>query len=348
MKKKRIFAGLMALMMCVMALSACGTKTEEAVTENVDVNDPTAVVATVNGVDITLDEFGFFMAQVVGTEVYKHNSEFNGDFSLVDWEAKTENGKTLREAVAESAANEAIDYALLSQDAEEKGMGATEEDIEQIESSMEQFVSENGEDMLKKSLVAMGVMTTDGYKKMSKLMVGASNFETEFNADKSKFIDDEKMFQSYADKDYVSVQHILILNDSEKHENPETVIKDVLKRAKGGEDFDALIAEFNEDPGQQEKPVGYSFGKGEMVPEFEKAAFALDYGEISDVVKTDYGYHIIKRVTGLYEYESFLKKDAAIEKNEELLKKLPIGDMVMNAYNASMELNSMAGGQANG
>jgi len=346
MKKKRIFAGLMALMLCVMALSACGTKTEEAATGNVDVNDSAAVVATVNGVDITLDEFGFFVIQAATIETYRNNSEFGGDFSLVDWEAKTENGKTLKETVVDRAVSEAVNYVLLSLYAEENGMGVTEEDTEQIDSTMEQFVAENSEDMFKKSLAAMGIMTADGYKKMSKLMVGASKFETEFNGDKSKFIEDEKMFQSYADKDHVSVQHILILNDSEKHENPEAVINDVLKRAKDGEDFQALMEEFNEDPGQP--PAGYSIGKGEMVPEFENAAFALDYDQISDVVKSDYGYHIIKRVTGLYEFKNFLKEDAEIEKNEAILKELPIADMVTAAYNANMELNSMVGGQANG
>ena len=152
MKKKRIFAGLMALMLCVMALSACGTKTEEAVTENVDVNDPTAVVATVNGVDITLDEFGFFVIQAATIEAYRHNSEFGGDFSLIDWEAKTENGKTLKETVVDRAVSEAANYVLLSLYAEENGMGVTEEDTAQIDSTLEQFVAETARICLKRAL----------------------------------------------------------------------------------------------------------------------------------------------------------------------------------------------------
>lgn len=82
------------------------------------------------------------------------------------------------------------------------------------------------------------------------------------------------------------------LTDAEKAAKRKQA-EDILKRAKAGEDFAKLVTEYSEDPGKTVNPE-YTFGRGRMVPEFEAAAFSLTPSQVSDVVTTQFGYHIIK------------------------------------------------------
>lgn len=99
---------------------------------------------------------------------------------------------------------------------------------------------------------------------------------------------------NYANQyEYICAKNLFIDTSTE---NAQELAKTLLEKAKSGEDFDALIKEYGQDPGMGANPDGYVFGRSEMVKEFEDAAFALSIGEISGIVETTYGFHIIKRV----------------------------------------------------
>jgi peptidyl-prolyl cis-trans isomerase C len=76
--------------------------------------------------------------------------------------------------------------------------------------------------------------------------------------------------------------------------NKRQLIGKIRERALAGEDFAELIKTYSEDPGARENNGIYTFARGQMVPEFEAAAFSMATDQISDIVTTRFGYHLIK------------------------------------------------------
>ena len=71
--------------------------------------------------------------------------------------------------------------------------------------------------------------------------------------------------------------------------------EDIIKKLGQGEDFGKLAADFSNCPSKADGGSLGEFGKGVMVPAFEDAAFALEVGAVSGPVRTQFGYHVIKR-----------------------------------------------------
>ncbi|MEI8290323.1 MAG: peptidylprolyl isomerase [Verrucomicrobiota bacterium] len=102
------------------------------------------------------------------------------------------------------------------------------------------------------------------------------------------------------------VRHILLMTIDPATRTPLSTnavaakrkqIESLLKRVNGGEDFAKLAKEFSEDPGSKENGGELpEFPRGQMVPEFEAAAFALTKNQVSDIVASQFGFHIIKGI----------------------------------------------------
>ena len=140
----------------------------------------------------------------------------------------------------------------------------------------------------------------------SQILRNAYLSEFEKNAD--KLVSDADIEQYYNDHrdefDEVRVRHILIGTQATPGSDPSKVLsKDearkkaqaVLDRARKGEDFVKLVEENSDDPGSKSKGGEYEFArKSGMVQAFEDASFNLKPGQISDLVETEFGFHIIK------------------------------------------------------
>ena len=95
--------------------------------------------------------------------------------------------------------------------------------------------------------------------------------------------------------DEVHARHILIrVQSPDSKEEARKQAQTLLDRVHGGEDFASLAKQYSHDGSKDEGGDLGFFGRGQMVPEFEKAAFSLKPGEVSDLVETQFGFHIIK------------------------------------------------------
>jgi peptidyl-prolyl cis-trans isomerase D len=106
--------------------------------------------------------------------------------------------------------------------------------------------------------------------------------------------------QQYQVPNRVHAEHILFMTVGKTDAEVEEIKKkaeDVLKQVKKGGKFEDLAKKYSEDPGSKDKGGDLSWiTQGQTVPEFEKTAFSLPAGQVSDLVKTQYGFHIIKVV----------------------------------------------------
>ncbi len=121
------------------------------------------------------------------------------------------------------------------------------------------------------------------------------------DADAKKFYNDNPT--RFEQPEMVRASHILLMTTDPKTNTELTEaqkaakhkdMEALLKRARAGEDFAKLAKENSEDTGSKDKGGEYTFPRGQMVPEFEAAAFSLGTNQVSDIVTTRYGYHIIK------------------------------------------------------
>jgi len=183
--------------------------------------------------------------------------------------------------------------------------------LEQARTNRNQTVEEFNQ-WLAPQLRLLGV-TREQWEKQNADQATARNvLEREMNVkvtedEAKKFYEDNP--SKFEEPEMVHVSHILISTQDpatrsdlpdDKKTAKRKLAEDILKRAKAGEDWAKLVKEYSEDPGSKDKGGEYTFARASvdptkaMVPEFENAAFALNTNQISDIVTTSYGYHIIK------------------------------------------------------
>lgn len=279
-------AKLMSLLLsCMMLLCACSI-------ENV------AYALIIDGEKVPVAEYNYVFESAKAII----EQEIGNESGFVDWENATYDGKNAKEAAYDMTIEQLKQLYAAVDLAKEAGIKADRQCNQYVERVREQLIENAGsEDNYKtylKDLDSSDQAVKSIYKKMYLLN---KLYSTQAESD---YEPTEEEIKTYFFENYVKAKHILFktVDDSYAEVDADTLsvkeymAKNTLEKIQNGADFDALMRELTEDPGLANSPNGYIFCKNMMDPAFETAAYALNPGEVSDIVKGSYGYHILKRV----------------------------------------------------
>jgi peptidyl-prolyl cis-trans isomerase C len=222
-----------------------------------------------------------------------------------------------------------ITTELLYQESVKEGFQASDADLErEVESIIGQY---HDQDMFRSALTMQG-LTEDTFRKEIARNLTIRNYIQATITDKIEIPQEEKLryYEAHQDEfrheEQVAAKHILL--QAVEDDPPESLqvkrsrSQALLERARRGEDFSALAMEHSEGPSApQGGDLGY-FARGQMVKPFEDAAFDLATGEVSDIVQTRFGFHIIqvydRREAGISKFEEVESSIDGTLKNERI------------------------------
>ena len=176
----------------------------------------------------------------------------------------------------------------------------------QMDMLLERFGSQ---EILERQMKAVGMTVAELRAKITQENTAQAVKVRELNvavtdAEVKQFYDNPTNAADFEQPEMVHVRHILALTmdpvtrtplSADQQQAKRKQIDDLLKRIRGGADFAALAKQYSEDPSSKDNGGEMpKFPRGQMAPEFEAAAFSLTNNQVSDVITTAYGYHIIK------------------------------------------------------
>lgn len=269
--------------------------------------DGGTVVATAGGEDITAGEVLYWLNRTAESYL----EQFGGYITEVPWDIEVSEGVTLADQLLDSALETAAGYHIFHLTGAREGFTPDPAILTDADREFAQMAEQLGGEeiathmfwsqLLTRDLLVYLNQAADLYQQLQALYFGEGSDGYPTDAEVMAWLDQGGYFR---------VKHILLMTVDQDTREPldeETVAQkkakadDLLARLRSAEDpialFDTLMQENSEDGGLATNPEGYVFNaQDSLVGGFREATLALDVGDISDVVETDYGYHIMLRL----------------------------------------------------
>ncbi len=279
----RILPFVAALLMAFSVLTACGDASESSKKVVLTAGFEKDEVFRIENISCTKPEIMVYLTNV--------QNQYENIYGSRIWDAVVD-GETLQDNVKESVISKMAQIKAINLLAADRGIALDENELAIVKKAADEYY-----DSLNDTEIELMGVTRDIIFNLYKEYATSEKLYNDIIVDINPEISDDEART-------ITVEHILIKTynlDENGNREPYTEYakeqayekaKEVLEKAKAGEDFENLAYEYNEDSNTQ-----YSFGKGEMDAVFENAAFNLGENEISDIVETEYGYHIIKCIS---------------------------------------------------
>lgn len=269
-------------------------------------------VASIGNMKVTIPEYRFALTQEKANMLDIAGNPDPETF----WNTIIVGGEKAIDIAKRKALESVRDLKIQLDKAEEKGIKLDETDLDYVKQISKSILAQYNNDTAEANAATRevyGVSLKEFEDIYKQLLLRSKYIRSEIEATEADESEIETYYAKFPDafkdasnryngEEAVWVKHILVLTIDENNEQfkgkqleeARKKAEELLQRAKSGENFAQLAIENSEDPGSAEHGGDYVFGRGYMETAFEEAAFSLEPGEISDLVKTNYGYHIIK------------------------------------------------------
>jgi len=274
-------------------------------TQSISISSSSDYVAIVGGTEVKRSEYNIYLSRAKSdiTNFFSQN-QITGTPEGGIWNLLI-NGIKAGEVAKKRALDYSIQHEVLLSKGKENNLTLSEDEVKSIDDNMSKMIQqEGGITALEKKMMEYNNVNLSEYtdfikenELLNKYLQGIYKQVKISDDEVAKFYENNK-----SNFDKVTVKHILLLTSDqgkelslEKQEEVKKKAEDILVKVKAGEDFASLAKQYSEDPGSKDNGGEYTFGRGEMVKEFEDWSFQAKAGDV-DIVKTSYGYHVMKFV----------------------------------------------------